>query len=408
MPLDERGVPLSLPTLYATAYLRNAGKAANTIRNALTDIKALLHWQEQQGRDLEVEFRSGQFLALEDVLSIRDFAGLKVAARQRANTTASRPSTLLEASIAPVEHGARCSPAGQYNRLTTIADYLGFIGHALGPKSREAAQDIDRMAALLRRHRPRVPASYQDDDPARLSPDSEVVERFVKVGSEGHPENPFSKGVTQRRNELIFRLLSETGIRIGELLSLRLEKIDTGEEPTITIFRTQDDDHDSRRNQPVAKTKERTLPISDDLAIKLHQYITKDRAENKVARRHPYLFITHRRGNTCGQAMTIHAVENKVFPRMKKARPEFGAMHPHSFRHHMNYLLSRVIDEGNALTRGNGLSEAPISPGKERSIRAYLNGHMSEKSGDAYNRRHIKESSHKAAIAQQKYLRGKR
>ena len=45
---DARGLPLFYPTLFATAKLRNAGIAVNTIRNKLLDILVLLRWQAHQ------------------------------------------------------------------------------------------------------------------------------------------------------------------------------------------------------------------------------------------------------------------------------------------------------------------------------------------------------------------------
>ena len=74
--LDDQGLPLFYPTLFATAQLRNAGAAVNTIRNALTHIQVLLRWEMQEGRNLVDEFTGGTFLSLPDIVSLRDFAKL--------------------------------------------------------------------------------------------------------------------------------------------------------------------------------------------------------------------------------------------------------------------------------------------------------------------------------------------
>ena len=73
---DEQGMPLFYPTLFATSQLRNAGAAVNTIRNKLADLLVLLRWEQANGRDLITEFRSGRFLTVADIVSLRDFAKL--------------------------------------------------------------------------------------------------------------------------------------------------------------------------------------------------------------------------------------------------------------------------------------------------------------------------------------------
>ena len=290
-----------------------------------------------------------------------------------------------------------------YNRLTTIADYVEFLAQTVTAHraDRELAAAISRMASRLRRHRPRGAdsGSGHSDDPDRQCPPSVLVHEFVEVASESHPENPFRNGSFQRRNELICRLLFETGIRLGELLSLRLDNIQTGTEPTVTVRRTHDDADDPRPYQPVAKTKERTIPISDDLAAKIHRYCLEDRARIQGAKRHPYLLVAHRKGQTYGQPLSASSVSNKVFGAMRRVRREFSGIQPHSFRHHFNYVLSRAVDERNRKARsGDDPTIEPVSEGREARMRAHVNGHRSLKSAEAYNRRHVREAADRAVL----------
>ena len=353
MLLDEQGIPLSWPTLYATARLRNAGLAANTIKNKLSDLKVLLRWQQAHGRDLETEFQAGQFLSLADVVSIRDFAAKKVGHVKSTRASSTCIAQFPEAGLAPAKGAATVSKPVHYNRMTTIANYLQFLGQTVTAHrcDRDIAAAVDRMAKNLRQHRPRGMASNRDEDPDRLSPPTGVVEAFIRVGSAGHPDNPFRSGSIQRRNEIVFRLLLETGIRLGELLSLRLNYMRFGQDANISVQRTHDDKDDSRAYQPVAKTKERTIPISDNLAEKIHAYCMEDRIRTPGANRHPYLIVTHRKGTTRGQPLSTSSVANKVFGLMQRVRPEFATIHPHSFRHHQNYLLSTQVDENNRKAR---------------------------------------------------------
>ena len=399
--LDEHGIPLYWPTLYTTVRLRNAGLAVNSIKNALNELRSLLRWEQLQGRDLESEFREGRLLSLADVISIRDFAAKKLDRGKATRSSSDRVLRFLEAGLAPVTGPAKVSKAVEYNRLTTIAAYVEFVAQTVTARrgDRDLGAAVDRMATRLRRHRPRGTRSKQNDDPHRMSPPAAVVDDFIAVGSEGHPENPFRNARIQRRNELIFRLLCETGIRLGELLSLRLDNIETGNEPTITVQRTHDDKHDPRAYQPVSKTKERTLPITDDLAMKLYDYSMNDRATTPGANRHPYLFVTHRKGKTCGQPLSVSSVSNKVFASMRGVRREFAIIHAHSFRHYKNYVFSKAVDAHNRKARsGEDPTIEPISDGRELRMRAHLNGHRSLKSGKQYNQRHVRETTDGAVL----------
>ena len=401
MLLDEHGIPLYWPTLFSTVRLRNAGLAVNSIKNKLSDLKVLLLWQHLHGRSLESEFAAGTFLSLADVVSIRDFAARKIADIKATRSGKTRSDRILEAHLAPVPTSTRVTKHVHYNRLTTIADYVEFLAETLTARrgDTDIAAAIGRMAKQVRQNRPRGMASNGDDDPNELSPPTVWVDEFLRVGSEGHPENPFRKGAIQRRNELMFRLLYETGIRIGELLSLRLDSIELGHHPTVTVRRTHDDRYDPRPYQPVAKTKERTLPISDDVATKLRDYYMKDRATTPGATRHPYVFVTHRRGRTCGQPLSMSAASNRVFGAMQAVRPEFSGFHAHSFRHHLNYLLSKAVDKHNrrARRRENRTGEE-ISSGRERSSRAYMNGHRRSDSSNDYNQRALRERTNRRVL----------
>ena len=191
MLLDEKGVPLCWPTLFATVRLRNAGLAFNSIKNKL---KALLRWEQFHGRDLETEFRDRRLLSVAGVASIRDFAAKKLGrVLGRVNATrgsSDRAGRFPEASLAPVANRARVSKQVHYNRLTTIADYVEFLAQTVTAHrcDRDLAAAIDRMAKTLRQHRPHGMGSDHNDDPHRMSPPSALMDAFVQVGWEGHPE----------------------------------------------------------------------------------------------------------------------------------------------------------------------------------------------------------------------------
>ena len=402
---DAQGLPLFYPTLFATSQLRNAGAAVNTIRNKLADIVVLLRWESLQGRDLISEFRNGCFLTLADVVSLRDFAKLDMRHQAEMGDIDDIPEInvlgFLESRIATSPADATIGGQQHYNRISTIAEYLEFTASVVTQhrNSAQVVQEITRMAKTIRKHRPRGLAKRWNDDADVRSPPSELIERFMAVGSEDDPRNPFRSTEVRLRNAIIFGLFRYTGMRRGELLSLRIGQFDFGDEPTVWIRRNHDDSHDSRRYQPVAKTKERPLPLPEVLVNQINRYIMQVRAKISPARRHPYLLVSHHKGPTWGKPLSISALNSQIFARMRAVDAGFAEIHPHAFRHHFNYELSLAIDRHNSNVRAEApATPAPlISEAKELDVRAFLNGHRSNTSGNVYNRRHIREASDKAA-----------
>jgi integrase len=398
---DARGLPLFYPTLFATAKLRNAGIAVNTIRNKLADILVLLRWQASQkpARDLESEFARGEFLTLADVMSIRDFASRDMRDLETDSQTqsAGNPDVkMLEARIGSVKPGREVAGQQHYNRLSTIADYLEFMADAISVKDRhKRAHEIARMAKLIREHRPKGASLRRQSDPHDDSPPSEVIAQFLEVIAIDSPKNPFGAQAVRLRNAIMFHLFRYTGMRRGELMSLRIDQVDFGEEPYVWVRRNQDDPFDSRRNQPSSKTKERPIPIPDGLANDIHAYVMKYRALIPAARKHPYLFVTHKPGKWYGNPLSLSAI-GEIVGDIREVDPMFNVIHPHALRHHFNYELSCAIDAHNARVKDGEVEGALIREGKELDVRAFLNGHWNRSSGAVYNQRHVREVSNAA------------
>lgn len=406
------GLPLFYPTLFATSQLRNAGVAVNTVRNKLADIAVLLRWEEQQNRDLISEFQRGRLLSLADVASLRDYAKLDMR-YQGYGTNRPRPPKAESRASLELKVGSRLPmPAigtqQHYNRLSTMADYLEFVARVTTThlESASHAQEISRMASTIRKHRPRNRASrpVNAGDPVAPSPD--LIARFMAVSAEASPENPFRDPGVRLRNAIVFGLLRFTGMRRGELLSLRLDQIEMGDQPRVWIRRNHDDALDSRRYQPVAKTKERLLPIPNALVDQIYRYIMNVRVRIAPARKHPYLLVSHRRDDSWGAPLSAASINSRIFHQMALVDPEFKKVSPHAFRRFFNYELSLSIDRRNAKAMGHPGDHTvpPISEARESDVRAYLMGHRSRESGAVYNRRHIQETSDRAVLELQAAL----
>lgn len=193
---DEQGMPLFYPTLFATSQLRNAGAAVNTIRNKLADLLVLLRWEQANGRDLITEFRSGRFLSVADIVSLRDFAKLDMRELSSAGDGEKERGVVvdfLEARVSSSRALATIGGQQHFNRISTFADYLEFTASVVTQHQNPSrtAQEIARMARTIRKHRPRGLAKQRADESDLRSPPSELVERFMAIGAEGNPRNPF-------------------------------------------------------------------------------------------------------------------------------------------------------------------------------------------------------------------------
>lgn len=402
MLLDARGLPLFYPTLFATAQLRNAGSAVNTIRNKLADVLVLMRWERAQEpeRDLISEFSRSRYLSVADIVSLRDFAARDmrdVAEPLTADRLGIAGTHLLEARVKSSQPLSTIGSQQHYNRLSTIADFVEFVASTVTQHKHSStdALSIARMANAIRKHRPRGVTQRSGDELSVRSPRTELVDRFIAVGTPGDPRNPFRDPGLQVRNAIIFGLFRHTPIRRGELLSLRIDQLELGHEPRVWVRRNQDDVSDSRRYQPVSKTKERPLPIPQSLADQIQHYIMHVRSRIGSARRHPYLLVSHQSGITSGHPLSLSALSSQIFAAMRSVDPEFAEIHPHAFRHHFNYQLSKQMDRHNAQASSSNKSDQ-ISEAREMDIRAFLNGHRNKASGAFYNRRHVREESDRA------------
>lgn len=382
--VDENGMPLYYPTLYITVVIRGGSKAANTIKNALHAIKALYEWQGDHKVDLESRFACSELLEAHQIHALRDFM-------QRSLKGDAQPERKVVSISSRKNKPKSISTSVQYARLTVVADYLGFLAVQLQQGSEENKKRIQTMVSTIKANRPKKSGKSQKDrDEIHL--DVELLDRLDNALKPGSESNPVKDYGTQVRNALMIAILRVSGMRRGELLNLKVEDIDFSANK-LSVVRRPDAQGDLRPYQPVAKTRERTMPLSPLLAQRIHDYVLKYRSRVPGAKRHGYLFVTHKAGPSCGRPLSISGFA-KFMREIKSIGPEFGAVHAHALRHFWNYVFSQQVDE-----KG-------VSLEREEQVRSYLMG-WSPTSGTAatYNKRHIKEAAGKAVLGlQNRYL----
>ena len=377
MLVDKHGMPLFYPTLFSTWVLRAGSLAANSITNALNALKVLFVWEAQVGLDLESLLSQGQLLDENQIRDLSDFL-------QRSLLT--EPGK----KIVRIDRKPKVvSVSAHYYRLTITAKYVEFLANRVGA-SRIGAARIQKMVDTIKANRPIKPnKSDPDRDDFHLSEEAiQSIEAALKPGS---PNNPTKDYGVQLRNALMFFILKSIGIRRGELLNLRIEDVDFGSN-TLAVVRRPDSKGDSRKHQPTAKTRPRRLRIAPALINKIKDYVMDCRNKVPGAKRHGYLFVTHKAGPTQGAPLSLSAF-GKWMSELANI-VEGARFHAHALRHSWNYEFSRIADE-----KG-------MSPAEEEKTRSYFMG-WSETSGTAatYNRRHIKEKAQQAGLElQERYM----
>lgn len=375
--VDSEGMPLFYPTLFSTWIPRGSSLAANTIANALSALKALLAWEAQRGIDLESSFARGVLLDSNEIRDLCDFLERPI---EREKPVRVAPIRRRREIVGASEH---------YFRVTTAAQYLEFLAHRVAPQV--ADSDVKNMGSKIRECLPHKGAGLTTDRiEAHLS--EEVIETIEAALRPDSADNPASDRGVQLRNALMFSILKHTGIRRGELLNLRVGDFNFGDS-TMAVLRRADSSLDTRRHQPTVKTLSRRVRLAPALTEKVHAYVMGARRAVPGAKRHDYLFVTHKSGPTQGAPLSIGAF-NKWMGLISGVVEKSG-FHAHALRHNWNYDFSRLADK-------KGMSAA-----EEEKTRSYWMG-WSETSGTAalYNRRHTIEKANEASLElQDHYLK---
>ena len=298
-----------------------------------------------------------------------------------------------EKVVAITRRSERVAKDNQFNRMSIIATYVGFLAGRLYPVTATSAKEISALVESIKANRPRI-RSKTDLDRSDIHLDDTVLDAIEATLQPGGAANPVADIGLQYRNALMFTILRLTGMRRGELLNLKIDDIDFGRN-TLKIVRRADSTGDPRNYQPLAKTRERTFPLIQELMDRIQEYIYGYRNKVPGARKHGYLFVVHRPGKTLGWPISNSGF-GKFVEVLSGLADKSSELHAHALRHHWNYIFSKSCD-------GQGLSSE-----KEQKLRSYLMG-WSETSTTAstYNKRHIKEAAAKAAIGLQRKHLGK-
>ena len=369
------GVPLFYPNLFITTQVRNASLSFASMESALSSISVLLKFSDEHEIDLVERLRSGVFLKLNEVDALADYCQFNLSSKVAANKVI---------SLAKVRK-PRVANETVYRRLSVIAKYLEWLGTLL---SVSGAVDQRKLSAVVKKIRSRRPVKKgRNQSLVEKGLTDEQVDLLFEVFRPESDLNPFEGDSTKVRNRLMFLMLHYLGIRMGELLSIKVKDVDFSNNQ-IVIARRADEKSDPRVDQPLVKTMDRRIPVKESLAAEIHNYVMNYRRKELAARKHEYLFVVHKPGPTSGQPVS-KATYNKVMTTVKALSPKLIDFTGHALRHKWNERFSQLMDS---------MDESPDEAQQEQ-LRSWLMG-WKQGSGTAAhsNQRYIKNKANEASL----------
>ncbi|HDS1756044.1 site-specific integrase [Pseudomonas sp. M5] len=372
---EDPGAPLFYPCAFISRRVRDTS-THQTQTTTLKGIQRLIEWERDRKVCLEEKLSRGVTLA---PFEIDDLAG-----HVRGCRTAKKGEVISSQKF-----------NGYWSSICKYIDWLTdeLLPNRNSPHMRMLVEEQSRQLNSKTR---KQTASRARQNQKILSTNISSTERtqlliLFESSLDSHHsahlrhDSHAKKGV-QLRNIVMLRILYETGMRRGELLSLKLKNFveaSGGEGAYLSIERNHDDEFDRRANQPVAKTLGRDVAISEDLESQIMKYITQYRAELNNVGLNPdsFIFCVHRSGKTQGTPITVNGF-NSALNQLKNKHPALGKCQPHAFRHDWNYRFSQKADD-------LGMSETEEIEAREQQMGWVPASSMAK----VYNQRHRREKA---------------
>ncbi|NTZ49023.1 tyrosine-type recombinase/integrase [Citrobacter gillenii] len=357
----ETQLPVYYQNLYLTTNVRNRSATASTIEIVATNLLILSNFLKS--RNINIIDR----IEIKGFLSVAEVDDLIRYARQRFDK-----QKITNVRVIKMEQVAKRTFSYRIHVFSSYLNWLCGLLHSI--KGIHARYEVESFIESIRAHLPRNKSLSVNNRKDKSLSEEQIKTLFKLLEVEGS-QNPFQKEV-QVRNRLIFTLLLNCGLRAGELLNLKVNDFNP-RGYTLNIFRRHDCIEDRRLNQPLVKTGEREIPLSDELAMEILDYINNYRNKYTKKKKHDFLFVTHSSCKTTGEPLSVSAYE-KIISTIKKSSPVLKNLSGHKLRHSWNYFYSNEIDDSN------------LDISRKSGLRCYLMGWSKDsKMSENYNFKHI-------------------
>lgn len=362
--LDKKSnLPTYYQNLFLTTDIRNRGATASTMEIVATNLLIFSNFLDGRGIDIIERVELKKYLSVAEIDDLVRYAKQRFDRQKIINIKSTNYRFIAKRTFS--------------YRIHVFSRYLKWLcGLVHSSKGIHAKYEVDVFIESIRAHIPRN-SSLNMNEISEKSLNEEEIKVLFRLLEIGGIENPFHKEV-QVRNRLIFTLLLNLGLRAGELLNLKIDDFDLRDN-TLSVVRRHDSKEDGRSYQPLVKTGERVIPLSDELAREIFDYISNSREKMTKRKKHNFLFVAHCTGKNAGEPLSISAYE-KVISTLKRASPELYNLSGHRLRHSWNYMYSK------------GIEGAELEYNRRKDLRNYLMGWSKESiMCDKYNYKYISQ-----------------
>lgn len=357
----ETQLPVYYQNLYLTTNVRNRSATASTLEIVATNLLILSNFLKSRKINIIDRIETKGFLNVAEVDDLIRYA------RQRFDK-----QKITNVRLIKMEQVAKRTFSYRIHVFSSYLNWLCGLLHSI--KGIHAKYEVEGFIESIKAHLPlnkSLGVNYRKDK----SLSEEQIKTLFKLLEVEGSQNPFQKEV-QVRNRLIFTLLLNCGLRAGELLNLKVNDF-SPRNYTLNIFRRHDCIEDRRLNQPLVKTGEREIPLSNELAMEVLDYINNYRNKYTKKKTHDFLFVTHSSCKTIGEPLSVSAYE-KIISTIKKSSPVLKNLSGHKLRHSWNYFYSNEIDDSN------------LDISRKSGLRCYLMGWSKDsRMSENYNFKHI-------------------
>ncbi|PLP88883.1 site-specific integrase [Pseudomonas sp. FFUP_PS_473] len=381
--VDDQGSPLFLPNVFATFHYRDVGSSSATIKKALRALGMAYLWASARKLDLHAAISSEAFLSIEQCEDLAFFLRLDRASQDRelAVSLEELPSRVVR--LEQVRGGfhqkaserTACSAEEGAYRIRIVAAFLEFqlakVEQGL-PRPAPGAAKESAAHPPIRRLKALIPKVSNADESDALEGMDEVTMAFAdEIFDPASEINPFSTDFIKHRNHLVYRMLSDNGMRRSELRFVQIEDVSYA---------------NNRVRIRVSKTQSRTVPISSTTALAFHHFVVEHWSKIPAKQRaHGYLFTTAEGRHIC--ADTINLIFRTARKKAHELPDDFA---PHALRRTWNDRLSTKIDKTPP--------EKRIPKNEEEQMRNRLMGWRKDSQMSArYSRRTIRVKSDQIA-----------
>lgn len=305
--------------------MRAKNAASATLKAAASDLLHLGHVLIFEGlSDLNKRLEDGRYLDDSEVEIICESMGLQTSLLRQLND----PKVTSMKRVTILQNAPAVANDTKHRRITTCAQYIDLVARigeaqANPQQRRERAVGRLNMVKFFKSLRPKGRSSRVRN--AVRADDLATVVSFIATGD---PSVVWKTPHLRERNWAIVTLLTLGGLRQSELRQLRADDIDTNQ-CTVAVHRRPDDPDDPRVDEPNAKTADRIIPISHEVADRLDAYLLGCGQDGALMSGSPFAFLSAG-NNSFGCPISSWVVEAVV----RQLGEHLGVqrLHPHALR----------------------------------------------------------------------------